>query len=187
MSNPNKLTFKATGIGPNTLLAQASEGPLEAKPISDFVLALLESGDQAAFRAAINAAANGSVGSAGAGSIMIQAGELAASNDVPVGYTVQGLATADYILTGWDLWVYPVGSLKLDVRSCALSSLPMVPEYSMTPSDAAKPQLVAAETASGDMSLWGNDVVEMSDALSVVVVENTGVKWFTLLLKGTKP
>jgi hypothetical protein len=121
---------------------------------------------------------------AGDGGILIQGGSTSLDSALAVGFSVDGIAAAGSDLTDWELWVSPAGSLTLDIRKDVFGSIPPTVGDSIV---AAAPPSVTAGTTNSSSALTGwTTSIARSDALSVVITANTGVKWFSLLLKGTR-
>lgn len=116
------------------------------------------------------------------GGILIQGGSEDLDDALSTGFAVKGISAADYTITGWELWVEPLGSLQLDILKSTFGSIPPVTSIVA----AAPPSVTAAMTNSSSSLTGWTTAISRSDALSVSITSNTGVKWFALLLKGTR-
>lgn len=116
------------------------------------------------------------------GGILITGGSEDLNDALSTGFAVKGICAADYTITGWELWVSPLGSLQLDIKKSTFGTIP--PTSSIVAS--APPSVTAASTNSSTTLTGWTTTIARSDALSVSVTSNTGVKWFALLLKGTR-
>lgn len=123
-------------------------------------------------------------GGAAEGGILVQFGAPADDSPVlPVGTKAQAIAAAGYELTGeWELWCYPSGSVQVDVWVDDFASLPPTDADSICPGD--EPAVSASISATG--SFTGPVTVNRTDGVTANIDSNTGVKWVSLLLKGTK-
>lgn len=102
---------------------------------------------------------------------------------LPVGTIFSTLCSRDYNLTGWRLWVSPAGSLTLSVRKTAFSSIP--PTSGDKISGTGGISVSSGTTAQSDsLTGWTNTVINKTDAISVIIDANSGVKWFSLELLG---
>lgn len=128
-------------------------------------------------------AAGGGGGSA-EGGVLIEFGTPSDDSPVlPVGTKAQAIASASYELTGeWELWCYPSGSVQVDVWVDDFASLPPTDADSICPGD--EPAVAASISATG--SFTGPVTVNRTDGVTANIDSNSGVKWVSLLLKGTK-
>jgi hypothetical protein len=115
------------------------------------------------------------------GGMLIQGGAKDLTTALTTSFSVDGILPAGYTITGWELLVYPSGSLTLDVRKG--SSIAVTPT-SITPS--GKPAVSAATNATGGVTGWTSTAFAQSNSITVAVDSVSGVKWFSLLLKGTR-
>lgn len=129
----------------------------------------------------LNPVAGSGGGSSTAGGITVLGGAPDLIANLAVGFASTDVMPAGYEITGWELMVYPSGSLTLDIRKG--SSIAVTPS-SITPS--GKPAVIAATNATGDVTGWTSTSFTQSNVLSVVITANSGVKQFWLLLKGTR-
>lgn len=115
------------------------------------------------------------------GGILIQGGSSDLIAALAVGFESKGIVPAGYTITGWELLVYPSGSLSLDI----LKGLSIgVSPTSITPS--GNPTVSAATNASGDVTGWTSTALSQSNVVSAAITANSGIKQFWLLLKGTR-
>jgi hypothetical protein len=147
----------------------------------DATASLIAAGTHTGIGFTYNDAGNSLSAALSPGGILIQGGSKDLASALTTSFVVDGIAVAGYTITGWELLVSPSGSLTLDIRKG--SSIAVTPT-SITPS--GKPTVSAATNATGGVTGWSSTAIAQSNSITVAVNSVTGVKWFALLLKGTR-
>lgn len=103
---------------------------------------------------------------------------------LPVGTTITAIAPNGYDLTDWLMVCDPSGDLEVDIRVVDFASYPPTSGDSIT--GTGRPEITADTSASGDTSLWASTSIATDDVVAAVVTGASGVRWFSLTLRGTR-